>query len=201
MRHQRQIRMCWLRKEPVPAYFPEGYTVENYNKSEEHRRAFYRLWEGKDGTKEQVDASMRSAFETYRDCIPEKDIFFVRYGGELIGTITAIYHPKENAGYVHMVALREDFRGKHLARPLNYIAMKKIYEDGGSYAYLTTNDWRENAIRGYIHAGFVPQMNAILPREKKKIIDRWRKIYEKLDLGELVILSRKKRKPISLDRN
>ncbi len=190
-KHQRQIAMGWVRQEPVPAYFPEGYTVEVYNGDPRQKEEFFRLWNGRYGSEKEVNDMFYREFENYHDCKPKKDVHFVKFGDEYVGTITAIHHPFGNLGYVHMVAIREDFRGKHLSRPLNYIAMKKIYEDGSKRAYLTTNDWRQNAIRSYIKAGFLPLQNGTSGAEKKEMIARWKKIYEELDLGELQMLDRR----------
>ncbi len=201
-KHVRQIRMCWLRgtERPQKYDFPEGYTVEHYNGDYDQKVQFYRLWCGKYGTDQEVRDMFGGAFEKYRDCVPEKDVFFVRYNGEIVASITAIYHKREKCGYVHMVCIREDFRGKHLSRPLNSLAMQRIWDDGGSYAFLTTNDWRENAIRSYIKAGFLPQMNAYMPKERQSIWQRWEAIYEKLELGEIQMLSMR-RKPLSKPKN
>ena len=188
---QRQLAMGWIRKEPTPAYFPEGYSVVTYNGDPRQKKEFYRLWRGEYGTQKEVDDLFRSSFEHYKDCVPEKDVHFVLYGDEYIGTITAIHHPKGNWGYVHMVAIREDFRGKHLSRPLNYIAMKKIWDDGCDHAFLTTDDWRKNAIRSYIKAGFYPFQNGQGKKEQKEMVERWRVLYDELELGKLEMVDKK----------
>ena len=187
---QRQIAMGWLRKEPTPAYFPDGYTVEKYNGDPNQKKEFFRLWNGRYGTEKEVNDAFYNCFEHYKDCVPKSDVHFVKDGDEYIGTITAIHHPRGNTGYVHMVAIREDYRGKHLSRALNYIAMKKIYDDGSERAFLTTNEWRQNAIRSYIKAGFYPMQNGVWKAEKKQMIERWKKVYKDLDLGELVMLDK-----------
>lgn len=188
---QRQIAMGWLRQTPEPAYFPEGYTVKNYDGSYEEKAQYYRIWNGKSGTEKEVLDAFKNCFENYHGCVPEKDVFFVLYGNEYVGTITAIHFKRKNMGYVHFVALREDFRGKGLSRALNYIAMKRIYDDGSKCAYLTTNEWRKNAIRSYINAGFLPLQNGKGRAETKEMIERWRKVYEDLELGELQMLDAK----------
>ena len=182
--------MGWIRKEPEPAFFPEGYTVEKYCGEQQQKREFYRLWRGEYGSEKEVNDMFYREFENYHDCKPTSDVHFVKYGDEYIGTITAIHHPFGNLGYVHMVAIREDYRGKHLSRPLNYIAMKKIYEDGSKHAFLTTNGWRKNAIRSYIKAGFLPLQNGVGKTEKQEMIDRWKEVYKDLELGELQMLDK-----------
>ena len=190
-KHQKQIAMGWLRQVPEPAYFPEGYTVKNYDGSFEEKRQYYRIWHGKEGTEKEINETFYNCFEHYHGCVPKKDVFFVLYGDEYIGTITAIHFKRNNTGYVHFVALREDFRGKGLSRALNYVAMKKIYDDGSDYAWLTTNEWRKNAIRSYIKAGFLPLQNGVGRVEKREMIERWRGVYYELELGELKMLDKK----------
>ena len=192
-KHQRQIAMGWLRREPEPKYFPEGYTVVNYDGDPRQRAEFFRLWNDRYGTDAEVEQAFNSAFVNYRDCQPLRDVFFVKYGDEYVGTITAIHHPKGNQGYVHMVAIRDDYRGRHLSGALNYIAMRKIYDDGSSVAMLTTNEWRQNAIRSYIKAGFLPLMNGVGRAEKRQMVQRWRKVYRDLGLGEMQMLDKKYR--------
>ena len=190
-KHKKQIAMGWLRQEPEPAYFPEGYTVKNYDGSYEEKRQFYRIWNSKEGSEKEVNEAFYNCFEHYHGCVPKKDVFFILYGNEYVGTITAIHFKRKNMGYVHFVALRDDFRGKGLSKALNYVAMKRIFDDGSDCAYLTTNEWRQNAIRSYIKAGFLPLQNGKGRAEKKEMIERWTKVYQDLDLGELKMLDAK----------
>lgn len=87
---------------------------------------------------------------------PEKDVFFLDYNGEHIGTATAVHHTDDNSGELHMVGMREEFRGKGLGKYLNNFAIKKLLGDGVDYIELTTDEWRIGAVKSYLTAGFLP---------------------------------------------
>ena len=200
MRKQKKpkhIEMGWLRAEPKPELFSDEYIVLNYDGSQIQQEAFYRIWMGRQGTKEEVFNAFSWYFGNVKDCNLKKDLFFVKHGNEYIATVTAIYHQKNNAGHVHCFAIRDDYRGKRLSYPLMYIAMKKIYDNGADFAYLSTDDWRKPAIKVYINCGFLPMMNEFWPHKKRKMKARWKNIYNELNLDSFKMLN-KKYKPIKV---
>lgn len=186
----KHIKMGWVRTEPKPAYFSSDFEVLNYDGSQAQKNAFYLIWNGKRGTKEEIDKTFFRYFENREDCVPAKDLFFVKLKGEYIGTVTAIYHPKNSLGHIHCLALKEKYRGKRLSYPLMYLAMKKIYDDGAKYAYLLTDDWRKPAIKVYANLKFFPVMDEFWPHKKKQLLRKWKKIYEELQLEDFKILNK-----------
>ena len=183
--------MGWRRVKVKEYHFPDDFEVVNYDKSQEQRDAFYYLWNGVQGSQEEVNNIFLNKFENCPDCHPEKDTFFVKHNGQYIGSITAIYHPKTNCGHIHYVVLKEDYRGQKLSRPLMYLAMNKIYNDGSDFAFLSTDDWRVPAIKLYLSCGFLPRITEILPHKKKKKILRWEKFFSEQNLGNPTFLNRK----------
>ncbi|MBQ3045717.1 MAG: GNAT family N-acetyltransferase [Clostridia bacterium] len=152
-----QLKMYWLKGTPIADYeLPEGYSMVNYKECTEDKAAWVECCKnglvGDDTAPEFFDDCVADV----DDCIPEKDVFFLDFDGEHIGTIAAIYHPEGNYGQVHMVGIKTEFRGKGLGKYLNNVAVKKLNAQGVDYIYLTTDEWRMGAVKSYLTAGFIP---------------------------------------------
>lgn len=107
-------------------------------------------------------------YEYYK---PE-DCFFFVYNGEAIATITLICNPVKKEGYVHMVAVKPEARGKGIGNLMSFFAVKYFQEKGMQTAYLTTDDFRIPAIKSYLKSGFVADMS------NDDFRTRWEKIFE-----------------------
>lgn len=152
-----QLKMYWLKGTPVAdLVLPEGYSMVNYKDCTEDKAAWVECCKnglvGDDTAPEFFDDCVAGV----DDCVPEKDVFFLDYEGEHIGTIAAIYHPEGNYGQVHMVGIKTEHRGKGLGKYLNNTAVKKLNAQGVDYIYLTTDEWRMGAVKSYLTAGFIP---------------------------------------------
>ncbi len=152
-----QLKMYWLKGTPVADLtLPEGYSMVNYKECIEDKAAWVECCKnglvGDDTAPEFFDECVADV----DDCVPEKDVFFLDYEGEHIGTVAAIYHPDEKEGQVHMVGIKTEFRGKGLGKYLNNTAVKKLAQQDADYIYLTTDEWRKGAVKSYLTAGFIP---------------------------------------------
>ncbi len=150
-----QLKMYWFPGTPIKEEpLPEGYSISNY-KCEADKLAWVECCKdglvGDDATEAAFDESILS-----RPLDPFKDVFFIDYNGEHVGTVTAFRDPAANTGDMHMVAIRTDFRGKKLSKYLSIITCKKLEAEGVEYIHLTTDEWRKGAIKGYLNAGFLP---------------------------------------------
>ena len=181
----KHIAMGWTRQEIEQFSFPSNYEVVNYDGSQKQKEEFYYIWNGKQGTTEEVDNLFVRYFINLQDCEPSKDLFFVKHNGKYIGTVTALYHPQTNSGHIHCFAIIEEYRGKRLSYPLMTIAMNKVYNDGAEQAYLVTDDWRVPAMKVYLHYNFLPRMNEFWPHKKRKMFARWKKIYDDFGVSNL----------------
>ena len=85
-----------------------------------------------------------------------EDVFFLDHNGEHIGTVTAFMIKERNVGDMHMVGIRTDYRGKGLAKYLNFITLKHLFAKGVKYIVLTTDEWRKGAVKSYLSGGFLP---------------------------------------------
>lgn len=151
-----QLKMYWLKGTPVrELILPEGYSISNF-KEEADKAAWVECCKnglvGDDTAPEFFDECVADV----DDCVPEKDVFFLDYEGEHIGTVSAIYHPDEKEGQVHMVGIKTEHRGKGLGKYLNNVAVKKLAAQDADYIYLTTDEWRKGAVKSYLSEGFIP---------------------------------------------
>lgn len=173
-----QLKMYWFPGTPIKEEpLPEGYSISNY-KCEADKLAWVECCKnglvGDDADAGAFDDSILGR----EDVDPYKDVFFIDYGGEHVGTVTAYIHKDENEGDMHMVGIRTDFRGKKLSKYLSIITCKKLEAEGCKYIHLTTDEWRKPAIKGYLNAGFHPV------EYDEGMVERWETV-----LGEMGIES------------
>ena len=82
-------------------------------------------------------------------------------GGEPVGTASAWYDCRYRGhlwGRLHWVAIRPEFQGRGLARPLLAVAIKRLLLLHDQ-AFLDSSSSRETALRLYLDFGFVPVWN------------------------------------------
>ena len=176
------LEMLCPRKRLKKYVFPEGFEITHFDGSQSQKNAVFSMWEERDGSLEEVNAAFERRFFSQADCLPEKDMFFVKYQGEYVGSLTAIYHKEQSLGHLHYVMLDKKYRDKRLSYPLLYIGMKKLHKQGCSYIFLNTDDWRKSAIKLYLNYGFLPQIDSRNTDITKDHIERWKKIYKELTL-------------------
>ncbi len=174
-----QLKMYWFPGTPVDnSPLPEGYSVSNY-KGEQDKSAWVEICKnglvGDDATDSAFDDSILS----WEDIDPYNDVFFLDYNGEHIGTVTAFKFLDRNAGDMHMVGIRSDFRGKKLSKYLAQITCNHLAAKGVDYISLTTDEWRKGAVKSYLTAGFLPveyDMN---------MENRWNAVLEEYGIDEV----------------
>jgi len=152
-----QLKMYWMPGQPIEKNeLPEGYSISNY-KSEADKMPWVECCKNglvsDTATEEKFDDCILSRVEAGLD--PYKDVFFIDYNGEHVGTVTAFIHKSDNTGDMHMVGIRTDFRGVGLSKYLTQIMLEHL--DGRcKFIHLTTDDWRKPAVKGYLRGGFLP---------------------------------------------
>ena len=153
-----QLKMYWMAGTPIKtSQLPEGYTISQY-RTPADKLAWCACC--KNGLIE--DDAGEEAFDrdiTARtDICPERDVFFIDYQGEHIGTVTAYVFHRDGMtiGDMHMVGIRTDFRGRGLAKYLAQITLGHLASFGVHHIELTTDEWRKGAVKSYLNAGFHP---------------------------------------------
>lgn len=170
-----QLKMCYLcDKAPTECKLPEGYSWARYT-DESQKIEYVNICRNGLSGPDDDEGWFNFHIIGYKDSKPKEDVIFIKHGDEYVAAITAILH-KNKEGYIHMVGVRQDYRGKGLSNPLNYMAVKKLYEQGAKYITLTTNDWRVPAVKGYLRCGFLPMYHGIRPYDAKDARKRWIKL-------------------------
>ena len=174
-----QLKMYWFPGTPIDdPPLPEGYSISNY-KGEEDKAAWVEICKNGLVGDDATDAAFDDAITSWDDIDPYKDVFFLDYKGEHIGTVTAFKFLDRNAGDMHMVGIRTDFRGRKLSKYLSAITLKKLSAEGVDYISLTTDEWRKGAVKSYLTAGFLPveyDMN---------MENRWNAVLEEYGIDEV----------------
>ena len=152
-----QLKMYYLPTTPLKwTPLPEGYSYSHYAPAADLHKWCDCLRNGNligDRTDEQMFFDEITNFKVIN---PAEDILFLDYNGEHIGTATAFVYPEQNIGDMHQVGIREDFRGKGLAKYLSQIVIKTLLERKVRFISLTTGEGRPAAVRSYLSAGFQP---------------------------------------------
>lgn len=167
-----QLKMYWKNdgRSPIMPEAPAGCRIASFTELEEATERWldivqHGLSEGKQG--EDFYKKVMTSNANYR----EEHCFFVLEGEHTVATLAVLCDYEKKEGYIHMVACKEDFRGKGYGTLLNRVAEYTLKREGMEEAYLTTDDWRIPAIKSYLRAGFVPDLSTEDFRE------RWEKIY------------------------
>ncbi|MDD6276900.1 MAG: GNAT family N-acetyltransferase [Clostridia bacterium] len=115
----------------------------------------------------------------HKDTLAARDVFFLDFLGEHIGTVTVIYHPDMKNCEIHMLSIRSDFRGKGLSKYIVNFAISKALEYNPSFIVLITQEWRKAAVRSYLQHGFFPVNFGVGMQE------RWEKVLEENNIDSV----------------
>lgn len=118
---------------------------------------------------------------------PYRDTYFIEKDGKKIATYTVVPNMwSTGMGYIHMVAVKEEYRGMKLGSFIADDSIKKLKEMGKEKIFLLTGDARIPALATYIKAGFLP-VNYI-DDQGKDMIERWQNVVNTLKLESLMLL-------------
>ena len=166
-----QLHMYWKNDgAPIPAYtLPEGYAIKKIGEVENGIQQWLEVISHGlvDGVKDE--AFYQRVMVEERGFDPEY-LFLVMYGDEAVATLDVLLYTWCNDGHLHMVACKENHRGKGLATALNLLALHTVRELGFATASLTTDDQRIPAIKSYYKVGFQPDLTT------PDYVERWAKI-------------------------
>ncbi len=136
---------------------PPGYAYQSYTGQEEQVEDWLTLC--LDALIPDRDPKwFATCITEYPDLCPQRDLFFVveQSTGARVATSAAVCHGDE--GYIHMVAAAPSVRGKGIGHAMLSHALFALEERGCTYTVLTTDDFRLAAIKTYLDAGFVPEI-------------------------------------------
>ena len=140
-----------------PCEFPadlKGFEYRSYNGTVEDRAAWAEIC--KNGlVGDDADATRFVEVIEEADGYKPENVFFITENGNPVATITALVQAN-GRGWVHMVSVHKDSRGKGLGNYLNQIALAALSKAGCTYVGLTTDEFRVPAVKSYLRAGFRP---------------------------------------------
>lgn len=101
--------------------------------------------------------------------------FIENAAGEKVATATAFYditgRDKSGAGWLHWVAVRREYQGRGLAKPLIAYVLGRMRELGYTHAKIPTQTTTWLACKIYLDLGFAPiPQNAVNSRDGWRII-------------------------------
>lgn len=118
---------------------------------------------------------------------PYRDTWFIEKDGQKIATYTVVPDMwSTGMGYIHMVAVKSEFRGQGIGGFIADDSLRKLTEIGKEKIFLLTGDSRTAALATYIKAGFLP-VNYI-DDEGKDMVERWQTVVNNLKLPSLMLL-------------
>lgn len=150
-----QLKMYWFPGTPIREVpLPEGYSFSTY-KTEADRTAWVACCKNGLVGDDADEGAFYESIEKDPDIDIYRDVLFLDHHGEHIGTVTA-FKNSEGLGDMHMVAIRTDYRGRGLAKYLNFATQKKLEAENVKFIFLTTDEWRRGAVKSYLNGGFRP---------------------------------------------
>lgn len=140
-----------------PIEFPEDlgkFKYRSYNGTVEDRAAWAEICKnglvGDDADETRFVEVIEEA-----DGYKPENCFFITENDKPVASITALVQ-ENGRGWVHMVSVHKDSRGKGLGAMLNQIALAALSKAGCTYVGLTTDEFRVPAVKSYLRAGFRP---------------------------------------------
>lgn len=178
-----QLKMYWFPDTPISdPPLPAGYSFSKY-KTEADKLAWVECCKNGLVGDDATEAAFNDSILGWKDIDPYDDVFFLDFEGEHIGTITAFKFLDKNAGDVHMVGIRTDFRGKGLSKYMLAEALGHLKAKNVQWAQLTTDEWRKGAVKSYLTAGFLPV------EYDEGMVPRWEAVLEEYGIDSVRMVS------------
>ena len=157
-----------------PVVIPQGYSLRTYEGPADDE-AWVRIMNNSIGAKYSLEG-FRKGILTCPQFRPEL-LYFATCDGVPVGSACAWrQHPAESrVGYVHMVGLVPEHRGKGLGRLLTLRTLHCFKEQGFEIAILNTDDFRLAALKSYLNLGFRP---VVADSDHPQ---RWLAIFQQMD--------------------
>jgi len=154
---------------PVETYdLPEGYSFVTYEDGD--REDWISIeWSAKEFTcyADGINAWNRY-YAKYEHLLPGRMFFVVAPNGEKVATATAFFDPNspdDGKAWLHWVAVRRDYQGKGLARPIISKALSRLRELGHGKLFVSTQTTTWLACKLYMDFGFRPEAENVRESE------------------------------------
>lgn len=180
-----QLRMEKIGLSDIPdIVLPAGYSLRNFRIGDE--AALARIYCDSRLDKNTVEAVRADILGD--PCFRPERVFIVEFEGVAVGSASAwLAEDEPGVGYLHMVGVLNEHRGKRLGAALTCAALRYTRDEGLAAQRLLTDDWREAAIRLYLDLGYDP---LVFDRSHPM---RWEAIARRLNRPD--VLNRMRRMP------
>ena len=170
------MRKPHLRDLP-PVELPSGYSIRSFREGDDtHWERIIRI------TFENPEYDFNKAMRNDSEYQPKR-IKFVIHNDTPVATASAWWFQEfgPEAGYLHMVGVSPEHRGKHLGYWVSMAVLHHFVLEQRTEAVLRTDDFRRPAIRTYIKMGFDP----MLVHENQR--NRWTTILQDMGYADLLL--------------
>lgn len=189
------IRLVRDDLENIPHYdLPEGYSFRFYRGDED-----IDVWiDIEKSAKEFISHSegvrnFEAYFGKYKELLYNRMLFVVAPNGEAVATATAYFEPwdEKSVGWLHWVAVRKEYQGKALSRPLISKTLNTLKELGYKKAKVPTQTTTWVAAKLYLDFGYYPEpQNAVESEYGYRILNTLTSHpslseFEKVELGDI----------------
>lgn len=137
---------------------PEGYYFANYKPGDQRQWADIETAAGEFSTREKALERFNNEFGGCELQLQSRCFFLYSPNGDAVGTSMGWYDNDfngEKIGRLHWIALKPEYQGRHLGKPLVAKAVKRMQESHDK-AYLTSQTTGWKAINMYLDFGFMP---------------------------------------------
>ncbi|OGV50760.1 MAG: hypothetical protein A2X49_12135 [Lentisphaerae bacterium GWF2_52_8] len=161
--NQPDQRIIMLRRdmEALPGFsFPGGFSARHMKPKDVAE--WISIWRELEPPGKISDELFEKQFGTDWGEIEKRCFLILSPDGSSAGTISAWFDNSFKGGEwgrIHWVALRKDFQGKGLAKPMLSMAMEKL-ASMHKRCYLVTQTYRIPAISLYLKFGFLPDISS-----------------------------------------
>lgn len=114
------------------------------------------------------------------DLVLTEDLFFLVDENGVYAATFAAFRMANGMGYLHMVGLKPEYRGKKIGNAISALASERFEEYGCPLSFLSTDDFRLGAIKSYLNAGFLPYIRKGYEEEMRL---RWGNVCKELGIG------------------
>ncbi len=138
---------------------PPGYRFVFFNDGDEKDWVDIEMSSGEFLSFDEGMDTFLDHFGTHYEELKNRCIFIENEQGEKVATATAFYLEKpidDITGNVHWVAIKKEYQGRHLAKPLISKTLKQMRELGHEKTLLHTQTHTCLAVKIYLDMGFVP---------------------------------------------
>lgn len=156
---------------------PAGYHYETYQDGD--RDAWIEIEKSAkefDTWEQGLDAWKRY-YAKHTDELPGRMMFVVNESGEKVATATAFYDirgiDQSGDGWLHWVAVKREYQGRRLSKPLISHVIQIMKRLGYTYAKIPTQTTTWLAVKVYLDLGFRPiEKNYVRCRDGWRIVKR-----------------------------